>query len=81
MAINRSSYVLSGDGEGDPELRKARMRAALADVYDDLNQAKRDLAKRRAELDAVRTKWTALQYRLRAFEVVTKLLGPSQEQQ
>jgi hypothetical protein len=75
LAVNRAMH-LSGNGDGsDSETRKARLRISLARLYDDVNQAERDVAKAKAELDGIRTKWAALHYRLRAFEVVTKLLG------
>ncbi len=76
LEVARAQRLAAGVEGKNAEQRDALLREELADLYKDLTEGEIDLARARLELVLAQLTWDALRYRLRAFDVGTRLTDP-----
>ena len=73
LETEKAKLLAQGVEGKNTEQREACLRLQLCKQYQELHEAEHKLAKARLEYELAKLAWDALRYRLRAYEVATRL--------
>ena len=73
LETEKAKLLAQGVDSKNTEQREACLRLQLCEQYQELHEAEHKLSQARLELELAKLAWDALRYRLKAYEVATRL--------